>query len=275
MLLTRRISIVLGSLLVGCLLLFLATKEWGFTSETQATISGEYKLPEFETSNPQFCFWQFPGSKKHRVLVVADGKYLFVDRNGNHDLTEADERVLSTKNEYSPDRSFVFNIGKISVAGATHVMTELTIHPLEYAGRDNAKIKQLLDKDPQANSYLLSSQIQTERFHGSGLNGRVPVLVGSTDLDGVLQFGKTIETAPTIDLLGDLEIRLYSKIKLRPGSQPDITTVVGTPGTAPGIFAMISYEDVIPEVYPSLKLRVTSGENGKSEELDVELKRRC
>jgi hypothetical protein len=45
------------------------------------------------TDKPQYCLLVFGPEVKFRVWVVRDGKVLYVDRNGNGDLTEAGKRL--------------------------------------------------------------------------------------------------------------------------------------------------------------------------------------
>ena len=51
------------------------------------------KEPVFQTKTPKYCLLVFGAEAKTRVWLVLDGKVLFVDRNGDGDLTGAAERV--------------------------------------------------------------------------------------------------------------------------------------------------------------------------------------
>jgi hypothetical protein len=63
------------------------------------------KEPKYQ-SKPKYCLLVFGPEGKTRVWLVLDGDVLYVDRNGNGDLTEAEERI-------SGDRNAAFPIGKI------------------------------------------------------------------------------------------------------------------------------------------------------------------
>src|SRR5437867_2527641 len=45
-------------------------------------------------NRPKYCLLVFGNEAKFRVWLVLDGDVLYVDRNGNGDLTERDERVV-------------------------------------------------------------------------------------------------------------------------------------------------------------------------------------
>src|SRR6266545_1636026 len=49
------------------------------------------------TGKPKYGLLVFGAEAKHRVWLVLDGAVLYVDRNGNGDLTEAGEKVDAKK----------------------------------------------------------------------------------------------------------------------------------------------------------------------------------
>lgn len=265
-------------------ILFLASFSEFLTSEAGAWTpqAGEVRtdlvLPEFRTESPRYCLFTFPAGNGDRqtVLVIADGDRLYIDKNSDGDLTAPDECEVSTREEWQSTRDHDFRIDAIEVGGRTHTGIQLSISPLENYDRDDLRIKELLKKEPDADCYIIRAEVQDDRFHGSGTEGRVVVLAGPGDNDGLLQFGKDIESAPTIHFCGELEIRLFADAKLRPGSETEITTSVGTCGIGPGTFASIGYEGMIPDaVRPRLSLQVEAGEIGKLETKTYELSHRC
>jgi hypothetical protein len=50
------------------------------------------KEPKYE-GKPEYCLLVFGPEAKFRVWLVLDGKVLYVDRNGNGDLTQPDKRM--------------------------------------------------------------------------------------------------------------------------------------------------------------------------------------
>src|SRR4051794_34850153 len=51
------------------------------------------KEPVYATKTPKYCLFVFGPGGGTRVWVVLDGDTLYVDRNGNGDLTEPGEKV--------------------------------------------------------------------------------------------------------------------------------------------------------------------------------------
>src|SRR5262245_61821124 len=49
--------------------------------------------PTYTSKHPKYCLLVFGPKATTRVWLVADGDFLYVDRNGNGDLTEKGERV--------------------------------------------------------------------------------------------------------------------------------------------------------------------------------------
>jgi hypothetical protein len=51
------------------------------------------KEPTYHTSSPRYCMLVFGPEAKTRAWLVLDGDILYLDRNGNGDLTEDGERL--------------------------------------------------------------------------------------------------------------------------------------------------------------------------------------
>src|SRR5262245_46854775 len=51
------------------------------------------KEPVYQTKTPKYCLLVFGPEAKMRVWLVLDGKDLYVDRNGDGDLTGSGKRV--------------------------------------------------------------------------------------------------------------------------------------------------------------------------------------
>lgn len=235
-------------------------------------------LPRF-SGTPQFCFLEFPSSTDQHaeVLIALDGNKLYFDRNANGDLTEDGEAVESVADKTRmSERDLQFEIDEIKVGDRVHNSVKMTVAPLENYSRGEPEFAAILKENPAANACMIYAEIQDDRFRGKGLDGRVIVSAGFSDMEGVLQFGDTIDDAPTIRFCGTLEIRPYQKTRLRPGATKDIVLVVGSSGMGPGTFASIGYEGVIPETaYPRMMLETKIAESNKTEITSQELKRRC
>src|SRR5437899_8648252 len=51
------------------------------------------KEPTYQTKDPRYCLLVFGPEAGHRVWLVLDGDTLYVDKNGNGDLTDEGERI--------------------------------------------------------------------------------------------------------------------------------------------------------------------------------------
>src|SRR5437867_2705101 len=51
------------------------------------------KEPTYKSKQPQYCLLVFGPEAKTRVWLVLDGDALYLDRNGNGDLTDPGERI--------------------------------------------------------------------------------------------------------------------------------------------------------------------------------------
>src|SRR5262245_42300290 len=60
------------------------------------------KEPAYRSKNPLYCLLVFGPEAGARVWVVLDGDALYLDRNGNGDLTDPGERVAAEK--FYPER---------------------------------------------------------------------------------------------------------------------------------------------------------------------------
>src|SRR3954451_14165960 len=70
---------------------------------------------------PKYCLLAFGPEAKTRVWLVLDGETLYVDRNGNGDLTEDGERLEPKKEDWqNPGQSrifkYSFSVGDIAAA---------------------------------------------------------------------------------------------------------------------------------------------------------------
>src|SRR5205823_7127267 len=58
------------------------------------------KEPKYVAASQEYCLLVFGPKAETRVWLVRDGDVLYVDRNGNRDLTEPGEAVRKTGEQY-------------------------------------------------------------------------------------------------------------------------------------------------------------------------------
>ncbi|HET6574844.1 MAG TPA: hypothetical protein VFG68_14660 [Fimbriiglobus sp.] len=237
------------------------------------------KEPAYATKAPRYCLLVFGPDAKDRVWLVQDGDALYVDRNGNGDLTEAGEKVPAAKNAGPKEEGYTFEVGDVTPGGTVHKGVSVGLAPLkQYAGNPSLAavqaIRDALKADPNVVAARIGVDVQSARFKGAGVGGRTMQSAGFFDPTGVLAFAGKPADAPVVHLDGPLQVSFYGEVpKLWLSRDNDLVLTVGTPGLGGGTFAMLVYEDTIPKaVRPTVEVR-WPGEPPVKEHF--ELKQRC
>jgi hypothetical protein len=235
------------------------------------------KEPRY-TNKPGYLKLQFHKDRSSTVWVVRDGNTLYVDRNGNADLTEANEKITAKKQDGSEGRNF--EVGDLTLGQRIHKLFNLEEFPLarykdSHSVIEQPQVKEAFKKDPNANAVMLSLSVQSERLQGGGPQGRLDMMAGFYDPKGVLQFSDKPEEAAVIHFDGPLEVAFYgskpSVWKINQTLEPYL--VVGTSGQGPGSFAELAYSGTIPETACVVLELTQKGEPPVIEK--YELKQRC
>ncbi len=241
------------------------------------------KEPVYRTKTPEYALLVFGPEGKDRVWLVRDGDTLYVDRNGNGDLTEPGEKVAAEKRPgQAEEEGYSFDVGAVMVGGRTHKGLTVAFGPLkQFANTSLGKrpdVKAALAKNPKALAAILGVDVEAPGMKGGGLGGRLHFMVGPINLTGVFQFADKPANAPAVLLAGPLQITFYAdRPTLRVGGASELVLVVGTPGVGPGTFAMLGYEDTIPAtVKPVADVSLPSAKTGAPPLKEKwEIKQRC
>ncbi len=242
------------------------------------------KEPAYQSAAPEYAVLAFGRDGAGRVWLVRDGKALFVDRNGNGDLTEPGERITAEDagSSMSDDEGYSFQVGDVTLGEQTHRALAVSFYPLRIyfdSSLDSREdVRRILKATPRAYAITIGIDAQVAGLEGGEPGGRVRYLIGPVDPDGVLQFGTSPLTAPVIRIGGPLEVTFFSqRPKLIRGRTSDFTLVVGSPGIGPGTFASLSYEETIPNsAYPVAKITYPRSPKQDSPLVDlIKLKERC
>ena len=234
---------------------------------------------------PKYCLLVFGPEAKDRVWLVQDGDVLYVDRNGNGDLTEPAKKIAANTGDNLDVKEFgySFEINELRLGGRVHKHLRVHNSPLQRLAdnpsfKNRPEIKAALQKDPKALVGRLFIDVECVQRKGGGGGGRVSYLVGSVDLNGPLVFGESPATAPVIHFDGPWEITFYAeRPTLRLARDTDMVLVVGSPGHGPGTFAMVDYEGTIPkDVFPKIDINFAGVKSGDAPQRELfELKERC
>jgi len=236
------------------------------------------KQPIYRTA-PKYGLLLFGPEGRDRVWIVRDGDVLYVDRNGNGDLTDPGEKVAAERTPgLLPEgkRSYSFNVGDIAVGRRTHKGLRVEFAPLAWLPQ-RPEVTTALKKDPKAMAVAIEVEVDVPGIKGGGTGDRLRFMAGPLDFDGILQFGDTPEQAPVVRVGGPLQITFLEQPALRVGRSSELTLVVGSPGVGAGTFAMLAYEGTIPEsAKPTAEIRYQPAKPGEPPRRDLfEIKQRC
>jgi len=160
----------------GCLVLLIAL--WA-----NAALSGDLttldrpisKEPRYERQ-PYYLLLVFgPQADRHAWLVL-DGEVLYVDRNGNGDLTEADERVeldieATKKIKVAPGAYSGMNIFNIGEMAGLRLRLEFWVRNKDFVPKDDSYKKTLEEREE--NGWEIATLL---RISADGSRAQNPVI---------------------------------------------------------------------------------------------------
>lgn len=234
------------------------------------------KEPAYK-SKPKYCLLVFGPETKTKVWLVQDGDTMYVDRNGNGDLTEPGKKVAAEKQKDEDDGAYTFKVGDLQEGSLIHKDLQVYVSKIDHLAKQNELAKAFLEKNPNARGYYVLVDMKMPGLHGTGVGSRVRQRAFYLDANGVLQFADKREEAPIINFGGPWQISLFGAHKLTIGRETDVVLGVGSPGLGPGTTAWIDYDGVIPEkVYPTVEVTYAPKQLGQAPITErYELKRRC
>jgi hypothetical protein len=227
------------------------------------------KEPMYQTKAPRYGLLAFGPEAKFRVWVVIDGDTVYVDRNGNGDLTEPGEKLTwskprqSSQPYYSQEswiQAITLNDGKRKHEVS---LTRYRVRA-DFAPKSpwEQQLKELAGQDPTAEVIDIHASVELHGLPGGKIafSGRISQYAG-TDAAGSLHFAARPQDAPVVHFGGPWQMSLQVKQSLAAGDKADdLMTMVGTPGRGPGSFASVGFSGLIgDEVYPVAHLELPGG----------------
>ncbi len=224
--------------------MFLALSAAAAAADLSTVESQITREPAYRTK-PKYCLLVFGPEAKTRVWLVVDGDTLYVDRNGNGDLTEPGEEVAAEPRKYRDpdDRNYVFAGGELREGGRRHLNLYVSVTNLN---RDSPEAKAVLERDPGARDYFVRLDVEVPGYQGLGKGGRL-VQTAGRDANGLLQFADRPQDAPVVHFGGPWTMSLARPTTLWLERTNYVDLVFGTPGRGAGSFAAVGYEGVAPE----------------------------
>src|SRR5262249_32287007 len=151
---------------------------------------------------------------------------LYVDRNGNGDLTEPGKQVAMPPFEGGEDVGYAeqrqAEAGEVRDDPFTHTGLEITQLRLRHGftprNREETWLKEFAEAIPDGFAYMVSVKVERRSRHGERL-GRVKEIAWA-DEHGLLNFADRPENAPVIHFDGPLRMGLLPGQALVRGARP-------------------------------------------------------
>jgi hypothetical protein len=227
--------------------------------------------PRYSSDRPLYGLLLFGREGNTRLWLVLDGEVVYLDRNGNGDLTESGERfpVTEIRDQFAnhiPQDVFGeacnFRLGDVREAGGRveHGPLSLTLYrpkagamPASPLAKQQAKILAEQREFVDLGVYLRKKHWQTARP----------------------RLSLKPEEAPVVHFDGPLTFALASEPVLKRRHENEFRVKVGTPGLGESAFAVLDYEGVVPkDVHPVAEIDFASGVRGPMRQRYV-LSHRC
>ena len=235
------------------------------------------KEPAYKSGSPRYALLVIGPEAKDRVWIVKDGDTLYVDRNGNGDLTDPGEKLTAGKG--SGENGSIYEAEDLDIGGKKHYRLRVIVVPLKtILSSEFSKVPGLgavVAKDPTGETMMLALDITAPHLHAKGT---VTMVAGPIDVNGPLALAKKPADAPIIHFGGPLAVSfLHETPSLRRNRSTECTLTVGTPGLGAGTFASIGYDGLIPEsANPSIEVTYPPAKPGVPPVKTLyELKERC
>src|SRR3954453_17721877 len=88
------------------------------------------KEPAYQSKSPRYVLLAFGPEAKDRAWLVLDGETLYVDRNGDGDLT-APRNKVAAKKDGPRDEGPTFEVGELTLNGKKHTHLKVAVSPLK------------------------------------------------------------------------------------------------------------------------------------------------
>jgi hypothetical protein len=247
-----------------CLLLFSVLMLWAapvLAADLTKIDRAIAKEPAYQ-SKPKYCLLVCGPEAKVRIWLVLDGDVLYVDRNGNGDLTEKDERFTCKRTPGNARPSYPFAeirefpvLDEIPTDGrkkytrfqVTHTTIKKDFTP---DNRENRELKARFEKDPTLTRAGLTLR----------LNDKVRV-------QAVSEWADRPSEAPVCHVDGPLTMAPLQSQELQRGKDPgELQFCLGFRGLGKrpsDAFAILDYDEVPKEVEPVAEVTFKNKNSGR------------
>jgi hypothetical protein len=235
------------------------------------------KEPKY-TSQPYYALLVFGPEAKARAWLVVDGEVLYVDRNGNGDLTEANERIeldrkATDKIKVAPGEYKGMNVFNLEEVAGTRLTLQFWVRDKNFTpkdGKDEHEILAKYRKERRENGWENAS---LHRMGKDGTQAQIPVLLCRKPGD-----------AQVSHLGGPLTftVKWGDRQALKRGAGENVFDVnIGTPGLGTRnsrypVFAPLTTGEVPAALHAVARFEFPNQAAGKPPiKLEVKLNQRC
>jgi hypothetical protein len=209
------------------------------------------KQPTY-AGKPGYALLVFGEKAEQRVWLVLDGDTLYVDRNGNGDLTESGEKVApdgepeSGENDAAKFSSVSFDGGEIPGAAGAPPYEGLTV--------------QRIVMEPKAGA--------PAEFKGGTFTTVAVTLEQVCEQSATPTFAPKPDDAPIVHFGGPLVVGVAQSPDGRPpvlfhaNDEQELTVQIGSLGVGPGSWAPIAYTQVPDTVHPVVEIAFPAAKAG-------------
>jgi RNA polymerase sigma factor (sigma-70 family) len=218
------------------------------------------KEPKYE-SKPYYALLAFGPAAEKRVWLILDGDVLYIDRNGNGDLTDEGERILpSGKDKIYPAGQQYSHTQKFSLKGLVPPVGKDVggDYQLDHLIKDSTFVPKTDFDKVVARNYATREQAYLWR------------VVGKERASIPITFVPIASEAQITHIGGPLSVVLRnpSEQKFRRGSNPDVLEVmIGTPG-------LLAKNDGMQRPHPLDSLRISEVPADVHPKAEIEFPRR-
>jgi hypothetical protein len=231
------------------------------------------KEAAYQSKNPKYALLVFGPETRTRIWFVLDGTALYVDRNGNGDLTEAGEKVSGTKGSQAilEEDVHTFAVGELRDGERRHRNITLIVTGLGAA----SKTKTAESRNPGSLIFRIRMEAEIPGFEGVTKDGRLLQAAGLNA--GSLQFADRPREAPILHFAGPLTLVVFGQQEFRVNREMELYLGLGTPGRGEGTFVYTAYEGAVPAAaFPRAEIAFQAQKPGEPPvKVIYELKGRC
>ena len=213
------------------------------------------KEPTYQTKQPRYCLLVLGAESERRIWLVLDGDTLYVDKNGNGDLTEPGKQLkVATPNQ---DPASFEETEVVGPDGKSKHKLSVTVYG--WLQKRNGEQGEL---EPA----VTISWKDNYRFVAWG------------DEKSALVFARRPQDAPIIHIGGRLQMgmEIRSPLTRKSADEFELNVAVGNPGLGSGAFASLIYTPIPEGIHPHAVLEFPAKSPGAPPiKVEMDFKQRC